>query len=341
MAQKDTTSVETIIQNINNKQYAPIYYLMGEESYYINKISDYIASHVLSEEEKGFNQIMLYGNETSIETIITAAKRFPMMSQYQVIIVKEAQNLNNIDKLSYYIQKPQLSTILVFCHMNGTLDRRKKITLEIGEKGVLFESKKLKEYQLIPFVTTYLKRKKIDIEPKAAELITDFVGSDLSRLSSELDKLIITTQSTNSHRITAEQIEKNVGISKEFNNFELKNALIERNVFKANQIIQYFEQNPKNNPLQKTLPLLFNFFSNLMLAYYAPQKTESGIAAQLELKNQWQAKEYLTAMQNYSGVKVMHIIEAIRQCDAKSKGVCNPSIGNGDLLKELIFKILH
>ena len=341
MAQKDTTSVETIIQNINNKQYAPIYYLMGEESYYINKISDYIASHVLSEEEKGFNQIMLYGNETSIETIITAAKRFPMMSQYQVIIVKEAQNLNNIDKLSYYIQKPQLSTILVFCHMNGTLDRRKKITLEIGEKGVLFESKKLKEYQLIPFVTTYLKRKKIDIEPKAAELITDFVGSDLSRLSSELDKLIITTPSTSSHRITAEQIEKNVGISKDFNNFELKNALIERNVFKANQIIQYFEQNPKNNPLQKTLPLLFNFFSNLMLAYYAPQKTESGIAAQLELKNQWQAKEYLTAMQNYSGVKVMHIIEAIRQCDAKSKGVCNPSIGNGDLLKELIFKILH
>lgn len=341
MAQKDTTSVETIIQNINNKQYAPIYYLMGEESYYINKISDYIASHVLSEEEKGFNQIMLYGNETNIETIITAAKRFPMMSQYQVIIVKEAQNLNNIDKLSYYIQKPQLSTILVFCHMNGTLDRRKKITLEIGEKGVLFESKKLKEYQLIPFVTTYLKRKKIDIEPKAAELITDFVGSDLSRLSNELDKLIITTQSTNSHRITAEQIEKNVGISKDFNNFELKNALIERNVFKANQIIQYFEQNPKNNPLQKTLPLLFNFFSNLMLAYYAPQKTESGIAAQLELKNQWQAKEYLTAMQNYSGVKVMHIIEAIRQCDAKSKGVCNPSIGNGDLLKELIFKILH
>lgn len=341
MAQKDTTSVETIIQNINNKQYAPIYYLMGEESYYINKISDYIASHVLSEEEKGFNQIMLYGNETNIETIITAAKRFPMMSQYQVIIVKEAQNLNNIDKLSYYIQKPQLSTILVFCHMNGTLDRRKKITLEIGEKGVLFESKKLKEYQLIPFVTTYLKRKKIDIEPKAAELITDFVGSDLSRLSSELDKLIITTQSTNSHRITAEQIEKNVGISKDFNNFELKNALIERNVFKANQIIQYFEQNPKNNPLQKTLSLLFNFFSNLMLAYYAPQKTESGIAAQLELKNQWQAKEYLTAMQNYSGVKVMHIIEAIRQCDAKSKGVCNPSIGNGDLLKELIFKILH
>lgn len=341
MAQKDTTSVETIIQNINNKQYAPIYYLMGEESYYINKISDYIALHVLSEEEKGFNQIMLYGNETNIETIITAAKRFPMMSQYQVIIVKEAQNLNNIDKLSYYLQKPQLSTILVFCHMNGTLDRRKKITLEIGEKGVLFESKKLKEYQLIPFVTAYLKRKKMDIEPKAAELITDFVGSDLSRLSSELDKLIITTQSTNLHRITAEQIEKNVGISKDFNNFELKNALIERNIFKANQIIQYFEQNPKNNPLQKTLSLLFNFFANLMLAYYAPQKTESGIAAQLELKNQWQAKEYLTAMQNYSGVKVMHIIEAIRQCDAKSKGVGNPSIENGDLLKELIFKILH
>ena len=340
MAKQQEVKLEDLIRDIRNKNYHVVYYLMGDESYYIDKVADYMADTILTPEEREFNQTIFYGADVTIETVINAAKRFPMMSEHQLIIVKEAQNLKNLEKLSYYLQKPQKSTILVFCHKNGSLDRRKKITLEIEKVGIIYESKRLKESQLPTFIVNYLRRKKIAIEPNACELLANFVGADLCRLSGELDKLVLTLPQGH-NRITAEQIEKNVGISKDFNNFELKNALIERNVFKANQIIQYFEQNPKNNPLQKTLPLLFNFFSNLMLAYYAPQKTESGIAAQLELKNQWQAKEYLTAMQNYSGVKVMHIIEAIRQCDAKSKGVCNPSIGNGDLLKELIFKILH
>ena len=340
MAKQQEVKLEDLIRDIRNKNYHVVYYLMGDESYYIDKVADYMADTILTPEEREFNQTIFYGSDVTIETVINAAKRFPMMSEHQLIIVKEAQNLKNLEKLSYYLQKPQKSTILVFCHKNGSLDRRKKITLEIEKAGIIYESKRLKESQLPTFIVNYLRRKKIAIEPNACELLANFVGADLCRLSGELDKLVLTLPQGH-NRITAEQIEKNVGISKDFNNFELKNALIERNVFKANQIIQYFEQNPKNNPLQKTLPLLFNFFSNLMLAYYAPQKTESGIAAQLELKNQWLAKEYLTAMQNYSGVKVMHIIEAIRQCDAKSKGVCNPSIGNGDLLKELIFKILH
>ena len=337
---KQEIKIEDIIHGIRNKQYSPVYYLMGDESYYIDKISEYMAEHILTPEEQEFNQTLLYGGETNIESVINAAKRYPMMSSHQVIIVKEAQNLKNLDKLSFYLQKPQRSTILVFCHKNGSLDRRKKITLEIEKHAVLYESKRLKESQLPAFIINYLKRKKIAIEPKACELLASYVGSDLCRLSGELDKLILTLPQT-ANQITPEHIEKNIGISKDFNNFELKNAIIENDIYKCNQIIKYFAENPKNNPLQMTLSVLFNFFSNLMLAYYAPQKTEAGIATQLGLRNQWQSKEYMIAMRKFSGVKVMQIIAAIRQCDAQSKGFKNSSIPNADLLKELIYYILH
>ena len=337
---KAEISIESIIRNIQNKQYLPVYYLMGEESYYIDKIAEYMANTILTENEKEFNQTIFYGNDVNIETIITAAKRFPVMSKYQLIIIKEAQNVKNIDKLSFYIKKPQPSTILVFCHKNGRLDRRKKITLEIEKCGLIYESKRVKENKLPEFIESYLKRRKISIEPKACSLMAEFVGSDLCRLSSELDKLILTL-AQNQSRITTEHIERNIGISKEFNNIELKNALIDRDIYKANQIIKYFEENPKNNPIQVTLATLFNFFSNLMLAYYAPQKTDAGIAAQLGLKYQWQVKDYVIAMKRFSGIKVMHIIAAIRQSDAKSKGVGNSSITNGEILKELVYMILH
>lgn len=337
---KQEITIEDIIKELKNKHYRPIYYLMGEESYYIDKISDYIATVILTEEEKEFNQTILYGSETDIATIITTAKKYPMMSEHQVLIVKEAQNLKNIDELCYYLQKPLISTILVFCHKNGILDKRKKVTSLIEKYGIIYESKKIKDPQLPNFITNYLKKKNITIESKATEILSEFVGADLCRLTSELEKLIITLPQGQVH-ITSEQIEKNIGISKDFNNFELKNSLIEKNIFKANQIIKYFEENPKNNPLQMTLSLLFNFFSNLMLAYYAPQKNEQGIAKQLNLRNTWQSKEYIIAMQRYSGVKVMKIIAEIRYSDAKSKGVGNSSQSNGEILKELIYKILH
>lgn len=331
---------EEIVRNLKNRVYSPVYFLMGEEDYYIDRISDYIMDTVLSEVEKEFNLTVLYGADTDMAGVINAAKRYPMMSEHQVIVVKEAQGLKGMEDLVYYLQKPLLSTILVFCYKHGTLDRRKKITAEIEKAGVLFESKKLKDTQLPGFISSFLKRKKVEIEPKASEMIAEFVGTDLNHLAGELEKLIITLP-PGATRITPEQIERNIGISKDYNNFELRSALIEKDVLKANRMVKYFNDNPKNNPLQLTLAVLFNFFSNLMLAYYAPEKTEQGIAAQLGLRSPWQSREYMAAMRRYKGIKVMQIIEAIRTCDAKSKGIDNSSMSDGDLLKELVYVILH
>lgn len=334
------TTYEEIARNLKNKIYSLVYFLMGEEDYYIDRISDYIMDTVLTETEKEFNLTLLYGSDTDIVSIINAARRYPMMSKYQVVIVREAQNLKNLDELIHYLQKPMSSTILVMCYKHGTLDRRKKITAELEKAGVLFESKKLKDTQLPGFISSYLKRKQVEIEPKASEMMAEFVGTDLNRMAGELEKLIITLPA-GQKRITAEQIERNIGISKDYNNFELRNALIEKDVFKANQIVKYFEDNPKNNPLQVTLAVLFNFFSNLMLAYYAPDKSDQGIASQLGLRSPWQAKDYMAGMRKYTGVKVMQIIGAIRTCDAKSKGIDNPSTPDGELLRELVYFILH
>ena len=270
------TTYEEIARELKNRIYKPVYYLMGEESYYIDRISEYIAQTVLNENEKEFNQTIVYGADTDIATVINAAKRYPMMSKYQVVIVKEAQNIKNIEELVYYLQKPLDSTILVLCHKHGTLDRRKKLAAEIEKVGVLFESKKIKDAQLPGFISSYLKRRSVEIEPKASEMMAEFVGADLSRMAGELEKLIITLP-RGQKRITPEQIERNIGISKDYNNFELRSAIVEKDVLKANRIIKYFEENPKTNPIQMTLSLLFGFFSNLMLAYYAPEKSEQGM----------------------------------------------------------------
>lgn len=339
MAKQELTC-DDILKELKSRQYRPIYYLMGEESYYIDLIADYVADNVLNETEKEFNLTVVYGADVDVATVINAAKRYPMMSEHQVVIVKEAQAIRNIDELSYYVQKPLSSTILVVCHKHGTLDRRKKLAAEIDKSGVLFESKKIKEAQLPAFISSYMKRQGIDMEPKATAMMADFVGSDLSRLTGELDKLIITLPA-NQKRVTPEQIEKNIGISKDYNNFELRSALVEKDVLKANKIIKYFEENPKTNPIQMTLSLLFNFYSNLMLAYYAPDKSDQGIATMLGLKTPWQAKDYTAAMRKYSGVKTMQIVGEIRYADAKSKGVNNSSMSDGDILRELVFKILH
>ena len=339
MAKQEITC-DDILKELRAKQYRPVYYLMGEEPYYIDLIADYITDNILTETEKEFNLTVVYGADVDIATVINAAKRYPMMSEHQVVVVKEAQNIRNMEELSYYLQKPLLSTILVICHKHGVLDRRKKLAAEIEKTGVLFESKKVKDAQLPAFITSYMKRKGIDVEPKATAMLADFVGADLSRLTGELEKLIITLPKGHT-RVTPEQIEKNIGISKDYNNFELRSALVEKDVLKANKIIKYFEENPKTNPIQMTLSLLFGFFSNLMLAYYAPEKSEQCIANMLGLRTPWQAKDYLAAMRRYNGVKTMQIIGEIRYADAKSKGVGNPSLSDGDILRELVFKILH
>ena len=337
---KQELSCDDILKELRAKQYRPIYYLMGEESYYIDLIADYITDNVLSETEKEFNLTVVYGADGDIATVINAAKRYPMMSEYQVVIVKEAQAIRNMEELSFYLQKPLNSTILVICHKHGTLDKRKKLAAEVEKVGILFESKKIKDSQLPAFINSYMKRKGIDMEPKASAMLADFVGTDLSRLTGELEKLIITLPA-GQKRVTPEQIEKNIGISKDYNNFELRSALVEKDILKANKIIKYFEENPKTNPIQMTLSLLFNFYSNLMLSYYSPEKTEQGIASWLGLKSPWAARDYLTAMRRYNGVKTMQIIGEIRYADAKSKGISNASMSDGDILRELVFKILH
>ena len=339
MAKQEIT-YDDILKELKTKHFRPIYYLMGEESYYIDLIADYITENVLNETEKEFNLTVVYGADVDIATVINTAKRYPMMSEYQVVVVKEAQNIRNIENLSFYLQKPLSSTILVICHKHGVLDRRKKLAAEIEKTGVLFESSKVKESQLAAFINSYTKRKGVDLDPKATAMLADFVGTDLSRLTGELEKLIITLPKGQT-RVTPEQIERNIGISKDYNNFELRSAIVEKDILKANKIIKYFEENPKTNPIQMTLSLLFGFFSNLMLAYYAPEKSDMGIAAMLGLKTPWQAKDYLSAMRRYNGVKTMQIIGEIRYADAKSKGVGNSSMSDGDILRELIFRILH
>ena len=338
MAKQEVT-YDSIIKEINSRQFAPVYYLMGEEPYYIDRISDYIAENVLTEEERGFNQMVIYGQDTDIGNIVASAKRYPMMSEYQVIIVKEAQALRNIDELTYYLQKPQPTTVLVFCHKYGTLDRRKKVATELEKVGRVFESKKLKETMLPSFITNYVRAKGTAIDMKAANMMTECVGADLNRLASELDKLII-AKPKNDEPITPELVEECVGISKDYNVFELKNALMVKDVVKANTIAKYMESNKKTFPMQMVLPMLFNFYANLMMAYYAPDKSENGIAAYLDLRNSWQAREYQTAMPHSTAWKVMYIISDIRKYDAMSKGYGANATDKG-LLRELIYHILH
>jgi DNA polymerase-3 subunit delta len=339
MAKQEVT-YEQIMTELRAGKYRPVYYLMGEEPYYIDMISSYITDHVLSDEEKEFDLTVVYGADVDISAVVNAAKRYPMLGKYQVVVVKEAKGIENMEELSYYLQRPLASTILVICHKHGVLDRRKKLAAEIEKVGVLYESKKLKETQLPAFITTYMREKGIMVDPKATEMLADFVGADLSRLTGELEKLVITLPQ-GAKSITPEQIEQNIGISKEYNNFELRSALVAKDVVKANKIIRYFSENPKTNPIQMTLALLFSFYSNLMLAYYAPDKSEYGIADMLGLKSPWAAKDYVAAMRKYSGMKVMQIVGEIRYADARSKGVGGNTVSDTDIMRELIFKILH
>lgn len=338
MAKKESVlTYDVVVRNIQERQFKPIYYLMGEESYYIDRLSEYIANSVLTEDQKDFNFTTLYGAETDINTVIMTASRYPMMSDYQVVLVKEAQNLKNIDALSAYLKNPQPQTILVFCHKNGVLDRRKKVVADIERVGFLFESKKLYERELPPFIVQYVQRKGMTIDQKSVSLLVDHVGTDLNRMASELDKLGI----KGDKRITADLIEQNIGVSKEFNTYELKNALLSKDVFKANRIVNYFDKNTKEYPIQKVLPSLFTFFSNLMVAHYATPRDEAGVMEALGLRQAWQVKEYMQGMRNFSARKTMDIIAAIRETDARSKGFGNSMASSGELLQELTYFILH
>lgn len=340
MATKQVITYDTVLRELADKQYKPVYLLMGDESYYIDAICGYIEEHVLTDVEKDFNQMVFYGRDVDASTVTNAARRFPMMAERQVVIVKEAQDMADLENLVYYMQSPMNSTILVLCYKHGTVDKRKKLVSLVEKIGIVFESKKIKETQLSAFITGYLKKKKLDIEPKAVMMLVESVGTDLSRMVGELEKLILTV-SKDKARITADQVEQNIGISKEYNIFELRAALVEKDILKANMIINYYADTPKENPLPKVLATIFNFFSNLMLAYYAPKNNEAEIASWIGLKSPWAAREYMTAMRHYSGVKTMQIISAIRQADALSKGIGKGNLSDKDILRELVFFIMH
>lgn len=356
MAKKAGPTYDEIVRQINAGDFRPIYYLMGEEPYYINLLADLIVEKALKEEEKDFNLTLLYGPDTSGDEVVNAAKRYPMMAERQVVLVREAQNLSGRESLAFYCQKPLSSTILVICHPHGTLDRRTKLATELSHAGIIFESGKIYESQLPGFVSSYVRKKGLEIEPNANYLLCESVGTDLSRLTSELDKLIIALSSDGnpssanqqssalSNRgktINAQLIQDHIGISKDYNVFELTDALGNRDILKANRIVKYFDSNPKNFALQPVLSSLFRYFADLLIAFYAPVRTEEGIAAWLEVSG-WQVrKNVIPAMRHYTAMKIFQVIGEIRKIDAASKGVGGQKTSDGDLLKELVYFILH
>ncbi|CAM1333677.1 DNA polymerase III subunit delta [Tenacibaculum aestuariivivum] len=330
--------IKSIISDIKEGNLKPIYFLMGEEPYYIDKISDYIENNVLDESEKGFNQVVMYGRDVTIDEVIASAKRYPMMADKQVIIVKEAQDLSRtIDKIEAYAANPQLSTVLVFNYKYKKLDKRKKSYKTIAKNGLIYESKKLYDNQVADWIRRVLGRKKYNIEPKASQMLVEFLGTDLSKISNELDKL--TSVLSKNTIITDKHIEQNIGISKDFNNFELRKSVGQKDIVKANRIIKYFAQNPKNNPLVMTISLLNSFFTQLLMYHGLKDKSKGSVAKNLGV-NPYFVDDYSTAAKNYPMRKVSQIIGLLREADIKSKGV-GANQSSADILKELLFKILH
>ena len=334
------TTFESLRSEINKGIFKPIYLLMGEEAYFIDVLSELLENKVLTETEKDFNMQVFYGTDSDVDTVISSARRFPMMAEHQLIIVKEAQQLSRFDVLETYAKNPMLSTVLVLCYKHGNVDKRKSIVKSIDKIGVVFESKKLYENQIPAFIKSYFHEKGIVIDEKSAQMLTDFVGNDLSRLIKELEKLQISLPEPQK-RITSDVVEKNVGISKDYNNFELLKAIIARNTLTANRIVNYFDKNPKDNPMVVTISVLFNFFGNLLECFWVQNKSEQNIINALNLRSSFFVRDYMTALKHYNVNKVMEIISLLRTFDAKSKGIDNISASQGELLKDLVYRIMH
>ena len=331
--------VKKIVTDIKQGQIKPIYFLMGEEPYYIDKISQYIEQNVLTEEERGFNQMVMYGRDVTVDDIVGQAKRFPMMAEYQVIIVKEAQDLSRtIDQLADYAKNPQLTTILVVCYKYKKLDKRKASYKAIKKSGVIFEGKKLYDNQVPDWIRRVLSSKKYTISPKAALMLVEFLGTDLGKINNELEKLqIVLPEGT---EITPEHIEENIGISKDYNNFELRKAIGAKDQLKAFKIVTYFANNPKDNPMVVTVSLLFSYFTQLLKLHGLTDKNPRNVASAIGV-NPYFVNEFITASKNYPMRQVSQIISTIREFDLKSKGVNANATPQGDLLKELIVKIMR
>ncbi len=338
---RDSSTFEGIMANIKARVFSPVYILMGEESYFIDKICDALSVSVLPEEEREFNQFVVFGSDVNAAQVADLARELPMMSQHKVIIVKEAQNIKNTDELEKYLDHPSPQTVLVYCYKNGTIDKRKKFVSKAKSVGVVFESTKLKDQMLPGFINSYMKSRGVAIEPRTVSVIAESIGSNLTRLVSELDKLVLSLPETD-RRATPELVERVIGVSKDYNPFELRNALLARNISKAYGIINYFDKNPKSGGAFVLVPSLFSFFQNLMLVWYAPNRTNATAVAQyMGFKSEWQVRDYMTGMRVFSAMKTMQIISKLCEIDEKNKGLDSSNTPSGDLMKDLIFFILH
>ena len=326
-----------LITDIKGGKISPIYFLMGEEAYYIDVISDFIESYVLAEEEKGFNQMVLYGKDVSIQDIVSNAKRYPMMAERQVIIVKEAQNLiKTIEQLVDYAKNPQPTTVLVFNYKYKTLDKRKALYKALSKAAVVFESKKIYEDKIPNWIQSFLRSKQISITPKAALMLTEFLGNDLSKIANELNKLeiVVGTQK----EITPDIIEQNIGISKDFNNFELQKAIGNLDHKKAYQIVHYFAQNSKQHPFVLTISILYMYFTKLMTLHTVRDQNPGTVAKALGV-NPYFVKDYIAVSRNFPMKRISGVLETLRIYDTKSKGV-GANLSPKDLYNELIYNIL-
>ncbi len=330
---------EELISDLKKRIFKPVYFLAGEEPYYIDLIINYIENNILPEAERDFNQIITYGDDTTIPEIIDTARRFPMMSSHQVVIIKEAQSLKKIEDLAFYLEKPLLSTILVFSYKYKTLDKRTKLFKTLESNGSYFESARVRDYLIPGWIERYLMLKGIKTDPSASAMLTEYLGTDLHKIVNELDKLIITLPA-GKPTITTSLIEKNIGISKDYNNFELQKALGEKNILKANMIVQYFANNPKDNPITLTIASVFGYFSKLLTYHYLTDKSKNNVAAVLKV-NPYFVKDYENSATKYNVAKTVQIVSLLRTYDMKSKGYGDPGTEPGDLLKELVYRILH
>jgi DNA polymerase III subunit delta len=346
---------ETILSNLKKKIYHPVYFLMGEEPYFIDAVADYIEKNVLEDAEKGFNQSVLYGGETTLLQVLSEAKAYPLMSEHRVVIVKEAQNMRDLLKkekaepskeekepkkhpLEIYLENPQKSTLLVFCHKYKTIDMRTSFSKSLTKHAEVLKSDPVKDYKLTEWIEDCLRKRKSSIEPKAAFLLAEYLGNDLGKIVNEIDKLYLNIPADAT--ITTDHIQKYIGISKEYNGFELQDALAKKDVLKANKIVNYFAANEKEHPLVMTIGLLAGYFTKILVYHSLPDKSPNNIAAALKVPPFF-VKEYVQAAKSYSLNKTVAVISYLREYDLKSKGYDNGGTSEGELLKELVFKILH
>lgn len=336
---------DQVLAELRSGKYAPIYFLQGEESFYIDQISDFIEENCIPEAEKGFNQTIMYGKDVNMAQIITSARRFPMMAERQLVLVKEAKEVSDLDKeegqklLSDYLNHPVPSTVLVFAHKHKKLDGRKPVAKEINKKALLVTTQKLKEYEVPKWIEEYIKSKGLKINSSSVQMLAEYLGNNLERLSNEISKVTINLKE--GEEITPQLIQKYVGINKDYNVFELQKAISHGDVLKANQIVNYFAANIKANSPIMVVAVLYTYYTKLLLAHSAQDKSPAGLAKLFRLPPFVVQKDYLPALNRYNLAKVIQCISILRDADLKTKGVGSGGMSDGDLLKEMIFKLMH